>query len=187
MTKIRILMLKLTDLTEISRGSKYCSTTVSVELEPYEPLAEWLRFGQANLKYVNDRKDGRWCLESYLANGATDFEHDSAYALRLPLIGVQFDSIPVWNHMTRLVAWVDPSDYLIDRHSDFRVPSNDYNPLKLSETTICEMKGCDKHPIVPEGFYLPPFNEDLFLAVRGKKVEIHIGTVLPKNNENINV
>ena len=165
----------LTDLRDITRNTKKCQSVVTIHLD-WETKVKWLVFGQAQLRAQREsRPDGCYRLEARMTEGVTDFEHDSAYALRCPLIGVMFDGLLINNHTTHLIAWVDP-----DNEEEFRVPSPGYNPTKHAEAHRCKDKQCLKddpkgHIIVPEGFYVPPRNAELYRRVRGKKVEITIG------------
>ena len=107
--------------------------------------------------------------------GVTDFEHDSAWALRLPLIGLTWDGLLVHYHTAHLLAWVDPDDL-----DGFNVPGPGYDPAKLPGAHKCKDKQCLKndptgHIIVPEGNYVPPTNPVLYRQVRGKMLEITIG------------
>jgi hypothetical protein len=103
-------------------------------------------------------------LRIRLKGRAVDFEHDRAYALWLPLIGVQVDS--VYHGMVDFMGWIHPNSL-----DDFRVPPAGYDPVGHPETVTCTQ--CDEpHPIIPEGFYTPPTNEALYERVRGQKVKI---------------
>jgi hypothetical protein len=163
-----------TDLRPISRRGYRCLTTVRL-FPNWDPAnaVTWLKIGEARLRSARDgRADGRWLLEAYLTAGTTDFEHDSAYAIRLPLIGVQFEGVDY--HATRVSAWVDPGNDF----EDFHVPRPGYNPMALPNAEKCTDKRCEEpHVIVPEGFYVPPFDADLYAAVRGKRVEIRFDLV----------
>lgn len=167
-----------TDLRGITRGSKRCLTVVTIYLD-WVKKVEWLRFGQAQIRRQGERSPGCFCLEARMTAGVTDFEHDSAYALRLPLVGAQFSELFVAYHTIHLVAWVDPND---DHGDYFRVPFPGYDPTKHEKAYRCKDNRCLEdypkgHVIVPEGFYVPPFDPDLYAVVRGKKIEITIGPV----------
>jgi len=168
-------LVQLTDLRSITRRSDTCHTVVTIHLD-WETKIKWLEFGEANIRSQRDNNDGRWSLNAYMGGGVTDFEHDSAYALQLPLIGLRLGSLAILYHQTRLDAWIDPD--AADKFSqDFRVPRSGYNPMGHKDAHVCkqckdESKG---HVIVPEGFYVPPFDLELYQAVRGKRVEILIG------------
>ncbi len=160
--------VELTDLRSITRDSDTCLTTVYIKMSQEERRVEWLVFGQAQIR-IHHRPSSIW-LTAYLKDGATDFEHDSAYALRLPLIGLEFEGVRY--HTTMLKAWIDPNEE--DEDGDFHVPRPGYNPMELDEAEVC--KECEEqHIIVPEDFYVPPFNKELFDLVRGKEVDIRIG------------
>jgi hypothetical protein len=160
-----------TDLRGITRQSKSRLTIVSINLgydeKGYQQKIDWLKFGSASLLRGNPDKN-RWDLKAYLSDGAKDFEHSSAYALILPLVGVTFEMVT--DHMLHLNAWVDPCLTL----GNFHVPRPGYNPLEDLSTKMC--KTCEKrHPIVEN--YIPPFDIDLYRAVAGRPVEIVIGPV----------
>lgn len=171
-----------TDLREVTRDAARCLTTVFVEPDwDSANRYKWLVFGAAILRPARDgRSDGRWKLQAHLTEGATDFEHSSGYALGLPLIGVQFESVEA--HQTRLFGWVDPDDA-----DGFHVPRPGYNPMKHPKAKMCEGgRDCrrgEKHIILPDGMWYPPIDVELYRAVRGKKVEIRIG--IPHDDENL--
>ena len=152
-----------TDLRKITRRSDRCKTTVNLKHRGDE--TPWLVFGEAHMNLEHTPAT----LQAYLPPGVTDFEHDSGWALSLPLIGVTFKH--VWYHHTTIQAWVAPH-----RSSDFRVPNPGYNPLEVAEKCpTC--KGEDEHLMVPEEYYLPEANRDLYKAVSGREVVIRISTV----------
>jgi hypothetical protein len=110
---------------------------------------------------------GIWSLGAYLLN-ATDFEHDAAWLLKMELVGVELDSMTYGQ--TCIQGWIRA-----DHSEAFRVPSAGYNPVKHKDATPCREKDCrrgEKHIIVPEGFYVPPENPELFNIVRGRRIEI---------------
>jgi len=78
----------------------------------------------------------------------------------------------VLGHNVFFKALIDP------RHEgDFRVPRPGYNPLLHQDTYICTRDECRKHPsgehpVVPEGFYTPPFDYELFEAVKCRPVQV---------------
>jgi len=136
---------------------------------------EWIIMGQARL-VARDRSQGPsvWTFDAYLPANVTDFEHDSAYAIRMGLVGVEFKNV-YYGH-TEIVAVIDPMDF-----EGFHVPSPGYNPMKLEGAHQCMSDHCKREPhiVVPEGNYVPPNNVDLFRMVRGRFVEITFG-VPPK-------
>jgi hypothetical protein len=107
----------------------------------------------------------------------TDREEDSAYACILPLIGVEIAS--VYYHNTTVSAWIDPD--CATPFTQFHVPKPGYDPREHKDAVMCQSESCletpledggGPHVIVPEGFYTPPFDEELYEQVRGKQVEI---------------
>jgi hypothetical protein len=179
-------LIQEADFREITRYPELCLTVVYIQLgEDPDPRTKWLVCGQTRLISTKDRFDGTWRLEAYLPAGVTDFEHDSAYAFKLPLIGVQFGSVEY--HQTILTAWVDPN---ADGYfKDFNVPRAGYNPMKLPGAELCDLGehgytcNLKPHMIVPEKHYVPPFDAELYEVVKGKKVRIVISPVFPKEDE----
>jgi hypothetical protein len=168
--------VKETDLTKITRNADKYRTWVSLEWD-WETRITWLVFGECSLR-TNDRRDGRWELGARFTYGVTDFEHDNIWACKLPLVGVQFE----WaeSHGFRFFGYVDPTLDVEDRHNGFYVPKPGYDPRKESKVFECKDQRCkgDKpwpHLIVPEGFYVPPFDPELYKLVAGKRVEIIAG------------
>lgn len=163
-----------TDLRSITRRSDLLETTVFIQDKKWKPTKKWLIFGEAQLK---NEKDFCW-LSAYMSNGTTDPEHDSAYALRLPLIGLKLDYITY--HNTILTAWIDPTG-----HDEFKVPRPGYDPTKLDDAHACDAECCkgDPHIIVPEEYYVPPFDKELYEAVYGRKIKIYVGHSEEKNTD----
>lgn len=173
-TMSRDTKVEKVDLRGITRDSDTQRTTVYLGDRYGRNENEWIICGSARLRFHDNKK--QWMLAAYLNGGATDFEHDSAYALQLPLIGVIFNGCE-YNHVD-LTAWVDP-DAVDGSWTDFHVPtSSDYNPMKHEDAMTCtEHESCKEEPhiIVPEGFYVPPYDRDLYKKVFGKRVMIRIG------------
>jgi len=48
----------------------------------------WLVFGQCQIQQRDE--PGQHYLEGRMLEGATDFDHDSPYAIRLPLVGLTY-------------------------------------------------------------------------------------------------
>jgi hypothetical protein len=169
--KLSKVKIDRVDFRKITRRSKTCVTTVTIHLD-WNTRVEWLTFGEANIQKFENQS--RYLLKSYLLEGTTDFEHDSAYVLRLPLIGLEFGDL--YYHRTSFSAIIDPNN-----PEDFRVPGSGYDPFKMKEIVRCKDGSCAKHPhwIVPEGYYAgAPFDRELFEVVRGKKVEITVSPVV---------
>jgi hypothetical protein len=166
--------VELNDLRGISRRAEACLTTVRIFLDPGDDRngMDWILCGSSDLHTTRDRPTGKWILSARMTEGVTDVEHDSAYVFKLPLVGLTFTD--VYYHTSRFSAWVDPNvgEWL----PDFRVPLPGYDPTKHPEAFICT--DCkESHVIVPEGFYVPKFEANLYKLVAGKQVEISIGAV----------
>lgn len=166
---------ELIDLTAITRKPHVARTIVSI-YDDYRPH-EWLVFGAAQFNHME--KMHMWSLNARMAAGITDFEHDSAYALKLPLIGLEFEGV-LYDHYVRFNAFIAP-----DALDDFCVPtSSAYNPTTLPGGGPCTTcKGKDKHLLVPDGYFVPPRDPALYELVRGKRVEISLVTMDPKEDE----
>ena len=167
--------MKFTDLRNITRDSNIIETSVSAYMgatwEGIAAMNEWLKLGACDIR--EEREQGAYRLTAYLPYGVTDFEHDSAYALRLGLVGLEFATM--YNGSVHLLAYIDPNC-----SSEFRVPEPEYNPMKLEgayECSDCE----DRHIIVPEDYYTPPFNKELYKEMRGKKIRILMAP--PRNKD----
>lgn len=82
------------------------------------------------------------------------------------------NGLSVWN------GWLSPDP------DDFRVPQADYVDKVLAAVKKCDhCKGKNAHKMLPEGFYIPKSNEDLFDLVRRFPVEIRTWTILPDDEE----
>lgn len=175
------------DLRAITRSSDRCITTVSLRRSHRNDAREpWLVCGEAQLMREQRAEPTRWTLSAYLRE-AVDPEHDSAYAFSMLLIGVEFGDVSY--NFTTVYAYVDPDSGADEdgRFARFRVPLVGYNPLEHPQTTRCEecarVKGREAHLIVPEGFYQPKFEPELFEIVRGRCVTIRFGPVLKDTEE----
>jgi hypothetical protein len=172
------------DLLDISRGTDKCRSYVELEMDR-ETRVSWLVFGEATLRTASDRKDGKWDLEARMGHNIADCDHSTCIALRLPLIGVEFE----WadHHQFHFHGYVDPTIDPEDRHCGFHVPPPGYDPRKEPDAyecsgrydekkkEYCKWNHGKKHFIVPEGFYVPPFNPSLYKLVSGKRVRILLG------------
>jgi len=156
-----------TDLTSITRSADKVKTVVYLCDEFGHRELKWLVFGECCLLPAREnQRPTRWLLQAYLGHGATDWEHDSAYALRVPLTALDMQMVMGSNVM--LGAVIDGRN-----PDDFRVPPPDYNPIAAGE--VCDSDSCErKHIIVPEGCYLPAPNLKLLPEVMGRQVEISI-------------
>lgn len=166
------MTIELLDLRSITRSSNIARTTIGIYMgarwEGYDAFNPWIEMGVCEI-----RNEGNLCwISARLDYGVTDIEHDAPYALRLPLIGLQFSS--VYNHYTVLKAYIDPNN-----SDEFHVPEPGYNPAAHKD--IYECTSCEKpHIMVPEEYYVPPVNKELYKKIRGCEVDIRIGPVYDK-------
>lgn len=158
------------DFRKLSRNADKILT--SVVLVTDLTRTAWIQLGEIMLRERDaSHYRGVWRLGAYLQD-ATDFEHDSAWLLQIDLIGVEFTAVEYGQ--TRLHGYIKA-----DSEEDFRIGNADYDPIAAGK----ECKGTKKeycrrgtpHVIVPEGFYVPPVNAELFNIVRGRRVEITTG------------
>jgi len=154
-----------TDLTGITVDSDVVRTTVWLCDEFGHRELKWLSFGAAEIRLARESlRPARWWLQAYLGQGATDWEHDNALAVRLPLLGLELQMVR-WSNVF-LGALIDGRD-----PAEFRVPGPGYNPI--AEGKICDSEHCGRrHPVVEN--YLPPENPGLLQEVVGRQVEISI-------------
>jgi len=166
------MKIELTDLRHFSPDMDKCLTEVRVYAgtQPHRNDGFcWLQLGRCDLLRRDATPITRWSLQSRLYT-ATDFEHDAADIVRLPLVAVEFDIM--FGHRVHLTA-------IIPRHIDwdcgeFAVPLPGYDPLAAETTSTCERCSLP-HPLVGSDHYIPPFNEELFNLVAGHPVVISIG------------
>ena len=139
----------------------------------YRSHFEWLRFSQCSIRRFERHDREVWQVSSYLLN-ATDFEHDPARVLSFEVVGLKYTGTDYGR--TSVSAWIKS-----DSVEDFRVPPPDYNPLTHKDVEKCKGKRYCKrgepHLILPEGFYLPKPNVELFEQVRGSFIELTTGQV----------
>ena len=164
------------DFRPLSRNSDKILTTIILYTD--HERSEWIKLGEIMLRERGNNFKGIWQLSAYLLE-ATDFEHDSAHLLKMELVGVEFTAVEYGQ--TRFEGFIRG-----DMEDDFRVGGPDYNPLALPETKQCKgtkkdyCKRGEPHPIVPEGYYVPPVNAELFNIVRGRRIEVITGPVRTK-------
>jgi len=167
---VKAAEVQFTDLRDIGRDADRMETVVALFQENLrQGRVEWLWAGSSSLYPVNNyHKPGLWILAARLGRGATDPEHDIPFVFKLPLVGVEIERIEeggVWAH-----GFVDAYD-----GEEFRVPRPGYDPLKERDVFTCLHASCrDRHPIVPDGCYVPKFDAALYEAVKGRLVDIRI-------------
>lgn len=165
--------LKTVDLTSLSRRGDKLLTYIQLEdpdLERYFDREEngvkrrdsWLKFGACRIT-----NEGRNCfIGSRMRDGITDFEHDSAYAVHISLIGLQYKFTD--NHTSHFEA------FLTTTPEDIRIYPADFEPEKVKGSWKCKQSHCDKHLMLPDGFFTPPMYE-FARVVAGKRISITMG------------
>jgi len=159
----------LIDLRPITRESGRYQTVVRLYRDQFYSK-RWIIFGQGRLIKVSRAGISQWICDAYLTEGVTDFEHDSAYAISIPLVGVEFQGIYYGcSEFSAIINAQSPDG--------FNVPCTGYDPMSLPNARTCTSGRCedDPHIIVPEGHYIPPHNADLFKQVGGRFVQITFG------------
>lgn len=154
------------DLRSIMRPNGYCQ--VEIEL-PSGHISPWLKLGPCDL---NQLRSGSCELTGYLKANVVDCDHSSARAFVLPLIGLHLERIDYG--YVHLSAWIDPERHGFSKK--FRVPQPGYDPENHPDARPCEY--CDPPcTVIPDGFYVPPHNKELFQRVAGCRVRIMMGPV----------
>lgn len=158
--------IPLIDLTGLCRTPDKVYCEVRVE-PPYGNRTPWLKLGAVSLDH-HDRGNW-WRLTARM--DATDFEHDSLYALSLGLVGLTLKFMS--NHHFHYEAYLHPDP------ENFKVPSEGYDPRTAKGVTKCNGKECGrgKHLVVPDGNYTPKLNPEMFKLVRYSLLTIAIGPV----------
>jgi len=169
---------EFTDLTAITRNADRQRTVVILEDPHRDNRMKWLEFGECRLRRIEGREHAEYELHAFLMRGVTDGEHDSACAVNLPLIGVEFRGIEY--QQATITAFVSLEGG--EPYPNFRVPRPGYNPMEQEDAAPCDSKHCkdDPHIIVSDRFYMPDFDPELYAAVAGRRVRISIG---PNPNE----
>lgn len=168
------------DFRPLSRNADKIATTITLYTD--HERSEWIKLGEIQLRERDSHHfKGIWTLGAYLLN-ATDNEHDSAWLLKMELVGVEFTSVEYGQ--THFQGFIRA-----DMEEDFRVPPPDYAPFEGKDARTC--KGTRKdyckwadgkpHPIAK---YIPDANVELFNIVRGRRVEVTTGPVrTPEDDE----
>ena len=126
----------------------------------------WIKAGSIEMRKTPEQGDKeQYVLQSHRLEGYTDFEHDSAKALTIPMIGLKM--VTGWGGSLRFTGWID---FNPTRAEELRV----FNPSALDEeASVCKDRRCGKpHPIVK---YIPNPDPVLFNKIRGMEVEIFFG------------
>ncbi len=162
MNEIDEVNMERIDLRSIS-DCREIETAIDVFRVGTRGWSPWITLGYTRFSLIDNVVQGYGLLDGYMANDATDSEEDPARVLRLPLA-----TLPTGSYF---YGAAEVTAMVVSDPSNFRVPPNGYNPLAHPETVVC--RACKpRHPIVPEGFYLPPFDEAIYNAARGRIVRI---------------
>lgn len=155
------------DLRSITRDVDRVITTVELTDLLELNRVPWLTLGSASLRRL-DR--GGWQFQAHMRDGVTDIEHDSALAVRFPLVGVRLDS--VYDGVLRATGYIPAGS------NDFHVPRPGYNPIDNPPDGANWCK-CEPHRpphlMLPEGFYVPPEDQETYRLVCGMRVQITMG------------
>ena len=162
-------IVDLTDLRSVTRSANLTNTHINLFNKRTRREEPWIICGTVAIREY-EPIESCWMLAARLDYGVTDFNHDSAHAIQLPLIGLTFNDM-IFDGVIMFSAWVDPN-----AEDDFRVPDPGYDPVAMEDTYTCE--DCEKpHPIIREGLYAGPRNKALYKKVRGRKISIQIAPV----------
>lgn len=155
--------IKPLDLSKISDDGDTMITTIQLEDYDLQGLLKrgpWLTFGTASI-----RTETTCDIGAHLSGGVQDFEHSSAYAVRINLVGLRFKFTS--GHVSYFEAHLTP------KYDDIRIHEPDFDPTKVKGAVMC--KECeDKHLLLPDGYYIPPVYKYAKL-VAGTRVSITIG------------
>ena len=159
------------DLRPITRRSDVLGAVFRIQDEEYN-WVPWIKCGEIKLQKDN-RYGDEFRVCAHLRDGATDFEHDSAYAFAFDAIGVTYEMTE--GHNTFLSGWFKPDP------DSFCVPDEGYDPFSIEGAVKCQ--NCESgHVIVPEGCYMPPRNDAMFKALSSKRFELNISVRRPRED-----
>lgn len=148
------------DLASVTRteNQRYCQ--ISVQDGTSLKKKAWISCGEVSF---SEGRAGH-TIRAYLNQDATDFEHDSALAFSIPIIGLTF--VHVYNGTVLFRAFIAPPQSHYD-WEDFRVPREIIDLKEATQCDYCE----DAHPIVE---YLPEANPELYRQLSGREIEIFL-------------
>lgn len=157
--------LPLLDLRPITRDSDHAETQISVILQNQPVL--WIQAGRLshfNLSPSNQN------LGAYFRDGVTDFEHDSAYAFHINVVGTFLHQI--YHGVVELRAWLASR---ADDTERFKIP---VAPIDLDSLEWCSScTGSERHRV---GAYTPKPHRELWERLRGAELVIQIAPVTPE-------
>jgi hypothetical protein len=159
-------LVELADLRRITRSSVKLRTSVDVFDDDDKPVP-WLLFGACQVWPQTHNGERMWRVSAYLVGGATDVEHDSAYALAFEVTGLEVSYVD--DEATHLNARILYKSVGVERFNSFHVPRGTYDPFAGSE--FCkDCRGKSRHFFVDN--YMPPYDEALHRVVAGRRVQI---------------
>ncbi len=150
---------ELVDLRAVTREADRFLTQVIIHNPHTMGQHIWIQAGLSDLS-----KGKRPFLRIRLDYGVTDFEHDSAIAVTLPLVGLKFKS--AYNGTVFAEGWINPTE-------PFNVPPPGYNPAGAEGVHLCDHYPIckkDPHPMIDN--FVPPEDRELWNKIRGWRVEI---------------
>lgn len=160
------------DLRNCTRGVSHARTIISIEGDDCSRHT-WLILGEVQIRPPKDGCSG--AVKGRLTEGVTDFEHDSAYAFSIPIVGFTMVGEVEYSRVSFL-AHVAATPY---DQEDLRVPLGPYDPAQLPGATVCKDCEGETHIIVPTGHFSGPpahgdAHADLWKKVRGRLIEIRM-------------
>lgn len=163
---------ELVDLRAVTRDADRFLTEVRVVIPESRNEHVWIKAGLGDLINEGNNQGIRIRLKA----GVTDGEHDSAIAVSIPLIGLEFEFVS--NGVLYAKAWIATNP-----GNPFRVSPPGYNPAGAEGVHICSGdSGCSTpHPMVD---YLPPETPELWSRMRGWKVKIMMSPHVEKTKPN---
>lgn len=171
------------DLTNCTRWSKHTRSTIQIFNPVTNQWQEWLVFGEVTIRKEDPFRGCLGMVGARCTAGVTDFEHDSAWAFHIPIMGIQYEQACEYScvHVFASIP-IDVADR--NTYDDLRVPLGPYEPGNLEGARLCKDRHCPRreegekggHVIVPEGYYAgPPADRSLSRMVAGRRIQITIG------------
>lgn len=155
------------DLRPLTRSSDRVSCIVLIKNDAGRTIP-WIRMGEVSLRH--HEYDNFHMLASRYTDGVTDFEHDSAWAIQLPIIGL---TAPVsFDYSVMRFSGIIPPARSFARY--FHVPKEAVSPSKIEGAQLCDRCGM-KHWIVPR--FVPEPNIQLNKMMEGEKIEFIISYI----------
>ena len=124
--------------------------------------APWLEFGECDIRNESSTS----CISGRMRSGITDFEHDSCYVVRIDLVGLKY------SFTDGQISWFEA--VITPEIEDIRIHDPSFVPEKVKGAYECDVESCEKHLILPEGYYTPPIYK-YAKAVAGKRIRILTG------------